>query len=360
MSNAILAAEVLPLGETDRDAFSLATRLFTKRVVRDRFGVLNHSSPYKLSEVCEAVPTPLVGMAFSDIMDTVACEFLENYERIAIAWSGGLDSTAIVTAFLRNLSDYGRLSVYCTESSITEAPEFYKLLNALGVHIVLDNRLLKTIGTAECDIIVNGCGADSFFGSIALRKAPRLYYSPVHDGIREMWYVSNPISSIGKKSVNDIVELLDSYSKHLGLNVKYFCDIAWLFEFGCRITHGSEQLRMLLGGYPNSNKCESFFKHQLFSRWAIGNYEKARSVNPYLTPTHYKAELRQYIYSYDKNENYYLSKGKMNSLLGVDCDLGFVNILTLDGVLHYKMPVGGEWLTFANNIVKQFRKDTLK
>ena len=334
MVDSFLAVEYVPLVAYDTDEFSLATKLFTKRVVRDRFCLLNERSNYKFSTVAAKIPTPCEDQ-FADIMDSVADEFTARYNKIAVAWSGGLDSTGVVVALLRSLGvdNYGRLSVFCTDGSIDEAPNFYRLLQKLGIDVVVDYDLLDAIGTTDCDVITTGCGADSFFASTTLEKSPSLYHMAPIDGIRAAWERNNHCSMLTKKQAANIADMFGFYASAMGLDVKYFCDIAWLFEFGCRYTNGSEKLHMLLGEQPNCEKCKAFFLHPLFSQWAIGKFYATRRNNPYIEPTAYKAELRQYIYAFDHDSTYYNTKKKANSLLTMALPRKAINILTNEGVV---------------------------
>ena len=339
MPNTFLAAECLPVARKDSDPFSLATRLFTVRVVRDRFNILNHISPYNFDTKTESINTNFASLIFSDVMDQVANEFIHQYENIVISWSGGLDSTAVVVSFLRNLPENqrDRLTIFGSPSSIQEAPNFYKLLQDLKIKVIISNNFFYDLGMYKCDLITTGCGADSFFASTSLLKAPSLYHMDPYEGIKSMWLINNPSIILTKKDYINIRDLYDFYAKSLGLNISYFCDIAWLFEYGCRFTNGSEKLKMLLGKYPNSNKCIAFFKHSLFSSWAYLNFYKTQKHNPYLNKIDFKLELRKYIYSFDKDEEYFHNKGKADSISKIGFKAEGIYVLTNAGVQFNKI-----------------------
>lgn len=361
MVDSFLAVEYVTLGAYDSDEFSLATKVFTKRILRDRFCLLNERSNYKFSEVPTGIPSPCE-RCFSDIMDEVAWELVSSYYKIAVSWSGGLDSTAVLVALLRALGcdSYHRLSVFCTEGSIEEAPNFYKLLKKLGIHVVVDYNLLDAIGATKCDVITTGCGADSFFASTTLGASPSLYHMPVVEGIRAAWGQNNQCSVLTRKQAVDIADMFGFYASAMGIDAKYFCDIAWLFEFGCRYTNGSEKLHMLLGGQPNCEKCKAFFLHPLFSQWAIGRFYINRRTNPYLEPTEYKAELRQYIYEFDHDVVYNQTKQKANSLLTMALPSKAINILTLDGVVSINNGKGLRQVCNMEEVRDMLRKSSEK
>ena len=93
----------------DYDPLSIVTRIFRGHFVRDRFNLLNKYSPFCVSERADEIPTPFAEkVPFADLMDVRAQEIIANKERIAVSWSGGVDSTGIVTAILKNLPENER------------------------------------------------------------------------------------------------------------------------------------------------------------------------------------------------------------------------------------------------------------
>ena len=67
-----------------------------------------------------------------DLLDTRALEIYNEAKntnkKIAVMWSGGIDSTAVLTAFLKNIPivDQNIITVVCDTNSILENIEFYK------------------------------------------------------------------------------------------------------------------------------------------------------------------------------------------------------------------------------------------
>lgn len=129
MSNAnispIKSAFHLSLRSTDLDPFSIVCRTIYSEFVRDRFNYLNKYSPYIISAEADPIPTPFeTTVPFSDIMDKMAIKIDQKATngKIDVFWSGGVDSTGVVVALLKNINDKTKIRVHCTNSSLEEYP----------------------------------------------------------------------------------------------------------------------------------------------------------------------------------------------------------------------------------------------
>ena len=67
-------------------------------------------------------------MNLEDLMNERAYEIIDSYEHIGVSYSGGVDSTGVLVALLKNLNDLSRLHVLYSDKSIEEYPDFYEIL----------------------------------------------------------------------------------------------------------------------------------------------------------------------------------------------------------------------------------------
>lgn len=361
MPKQFLEIEQVPLYFHDRDRFSLLTKLFVSRVTRDRFGFLNHLSPYNIDNTPEAMPKYVRGISIHDIMDAYAVDVITRYNKIALAWSGGIDSTAMVVAFLKHLprNEYDRLVICGTDLSIEEYPEFYKHLKDLGISIIINNALFTTIGNVECDVLLTGFGADSMFGMPMFEEAPYLYNASVETGVKDTWSLRYKKSRLPRRTVEGVAQLFVEYGKFLGVDVTQFCEAAWVFTFGCRITTGYTQTRLLIAEHPNHKKSFSFYQSPAYTDWAYSQFEHIKDGNVYSSPLDYKRPLREYIYAYDKCERYYREKLKYNSLLGVtDYPIHTIAVSSADGITYYKAEEDDvSFSAFERRVANLYRKE---
>ena len=94
--------------------------------VRARQGTFTNPWSAASNPVFAAPAVRAVNDSLGDLLDRRASELLSTQRRLAVMWSGGIDSTCVLTALLKNTSNLDQLVVYLTKTSIAENPEFYK------------------------------------------------------------------------------------------------------------------------------------------------------------------------------------------------------------------------------------------
>lgn len=333
----IYSADRIFISKQDLDPLSLLTGLFCGWVVRDRFGFLNQYSLYRFTEQVDEIPRPLDnGMTFAEIMDGVAKEMLAKHNRIAVSWSGGIDSTALICALLKNKTDKNTLTVFCSDSALGEYPAFYRLLQNKGVSVTVTQGLIEDLGETDVDCITSGWCADQLFGSDIHLKDTSLYNLTLIDGLRGIWKKAHPGIKLSDHSFTILEGIIKDYGRHVGVEVEQFCEFAWLFNFGCKMSYIREKMRMSFVGTPNADKCENFFDHELFQRWSVGNFTNIRHHNGYENPTYFKLPLKQYILEYTNDDDYFKNKGKRNSWNLIGRKLKTVNVVTDNGVKVFR------------------------
>lgn len=311
----LLSAERLYLREEDNDPLSAINKFFCPWMVRDRFGLLNKYSPYRLSNTSDPIPVPFEQYRpIATILDEVALRLLGSHERITVAWSGGVDSTSVVVALLRNMdtSDYSRLTIICSQSSCEENPKFYNMMLSMGITVVVSEDLRQALIDVDTDVITSGWCADQLFGSDIHLRYPTVYNMDWLDAIQYIWHTKYD-TVLGDKSVEAIARIYKAYAANLGLVLTDFCEFAWMFNFGCKFSYIRNIMRCNLAGTKNQEKTKGFFDDMLFQRWSMSNFENIKHVNIYERVRHYKHALKLYIYEFTDDEMYYRDKAKRNS-----------------------------------------------
>lgn len=335
----ITAASKIFLQDRDVDPLSVVSRLWCGWLIRDRFGYLNQYSPYRLSPDSDPIPTvstsPLV---FSDILDTKISEIIANYNKIAVSWSGGVDSTAVVVALLRNLpeSEYDRITVVCSQSSLEEAPRFYELLTKLGINVNVSSPVAVTLGTIDCDVVLSGWCADQLFGSDMLARDASLYHKPWLDALKATFDSDTSPLRLTENSFDILAEVYDGYARHLGLDISEWCEFAWMFNFGVKFSYIQNAMSLTLHGTSNAGKAVNVFDAPDFQTYAVTNRDQIKANNGYDDPTYYKLPLKQYIHEYTNDDEYFTRKGKRNSWMYTKTRLSDVKVLTEAGIKTFK------------------------
>jgi hypothetical protein len=108
--------------------------------------------------------------SLSDLFDRRALELLEESRRtnktILVFWSGGIDSTAVLSSFLKNWKpqDLERIAVVMSSNSILENFEFYHKFISGKIRCLHYPLLDMTNELLESNIVVHGDPGDCLFG----------------------------------------------------------------------------------------------------------------------------------------------------------------------------------------------------
>jgi len=138
--------------------------------IRARIGSI--SNPWNAKSSSLMVPPELkyIKNSLADLLDARAVEINNiaqaTNKKIAILWSGGIDSTTIVTSFIKNLStvDLSNITIFLTPSSVSENHAFFR-------KFILPNFVYKsyydldvTNDFLDTHILLHGDPGDCLFG----------------------------------------------------------------------------------------------------------------------------------------------------------------------------------------------------
>lgn len=335
--NKVIAAKSFLLLPTDRDAFSIVMKMFYPSAVRDRFGVLNRLSPINWTDQTDELPVPYEEqVALGSIMDEHMMEILSKYSEgnIVITWSGGVDSTALICAYLRSGADISRLIIVCTTDSIEEYPFFYELLKKQGANVRVVENVTDELSEVDCSVILTGWCADQLFGSDVNTRDITLYNKPWVEAL--ITYARNEYkTNFTKKSLDIIERVYTDYATKLGLKVEEWCEFLWMMNFGCKWTYVQNVTNLSLARTKNYGKAVPFYEDMKFQRWAMTRFSTLRDRNPHINAIDYKKPLKQYILNYTSDLKYFKTKGKMATRTFQRSEIEYVHVLTEDGVKTY-------------------------
>lgn len=334
----LISARRIYLTEKDNDALSIVCKLFFGWAVRDRFGILNVHSPFEWTTKNDPIlAVPSERLVLSEIVDVRAHAILSEHANgdVVVSWSGGVDSTAVICALLKNGLPTNRLHVVCAESSPEEYPWFYRHLIDRGVRVTVTDKLVITLNELECSVIVNGWCADQLFGSNIHLRDLSLYNAPWVDALRSMFEQSR--INLSARSYEYLEAVYTDYAKRLGFPIEQWCEFAWLFNFGVKWTYVQHDQNLALAGGKNAGKAVAFFDTQDFQRYSMQRFDRLRERNVNKLNRFYKRQLKQYIYEYTNDSEYFNHKGKRNSWAMVGEDLNQVAVFTESGVRLFRV-----------------------
>ena len=305
----------------------------------DRFGILE--GPYNF------VPDPNLPLP-QKVYDTLpmrelalnrAASLLERARKenrkLAILWSGGVDSTSIIAAFRLAGASTSDLIILHTNDSIQEYLRGYlKMKNEDGFLMKCyswEDSLSAYESLGDSVIFVTGWCADQLFGSIVNGNFPELYDTLWKDGMRKVirgtidrvnnsesyarvfrFLMRNPLS-VKDSEIDMFLDEFDAYAKKIGIELKYTCDATWLANFGIKWSHVSRDLQLTMENDEQRKNVVNFYDDISFQEWAMVNYRKYHLHNQVLDTENYKRVLKEIVFEYFKDETFLKMKGKQNS-----------------------------------------------
>jgi hypothetical protein len=271
----------------------------------------------------------------SDLMDERAMELYNeaknSNKKLAVMWSGGIDSTAVLTSLLKNIpnNEHDMIEVIMTTSSIYENVEYWKkyingkIKQSFYLDISLNTHFLDKY------ILLHGDPGDCLFGPSmpmykdyflkGLHKQPHsIYKIKIKNYLTDdlavdfnQWYYDKISQSIGEIEQQDYVSTVADFWWWTYFNFKW--------EFSCQrpffyMRATSDKDGMLLYKKPISYEHQqrfaknTFFNTDKFQQWSYTNLKRLIPDND---QSQHKIDVKRYVYEFDHNEIYFVEKPKV-------------------------------------------------
>lgn len=303
----LLSAKTLKVDLTvDTDILSVTNYLFGGTICRDRFNILNNLSNIRYDlHTADTIPT-YTKESFADIADKEAQKLITSADgkNIGILWSGGVDSTCVVSAFIRNSASKSQLKIIGTADAIRDSPYYAEFLKKEGYDVTITDDLPKAISNIEnCAHLVSGAGGDQLCMHMIHRYDYSLYGRPWIDGVCKMFEIlKTPLSD---NSLEYFHEIWKYYGKVLDVNLQQYCEFVWLYNFGIRFDFVRDREQLMIIRSKNADKYVGFFTSFAFQQWAVSNWHTIKDYHQVLDRYHYKTPFKDYTYSVVKNRECY-------------------------------------------------------
>jgi hypothetical protein len=265
---------------------------------------------------------------------------IEKDAKFAVAYSGGIDSTMVITALIKNLTEeqLKNIYIYCDTASVIENPIFYKkfILGKFKLINSSKNLIEEVIGQGIN--MISSCSADVLYGSKnILELQSNLYF-----------YTKN-LSTISKKNIfnswrkavdadthysnfKDLIishyspegfpELGESYYDKLVRNIETsdvpvnsLYDFYWWHLFNLKYISISAKLLVIDNSRIDYNELEKsifdWYCNDDYQKWSMVNNNNGEKID--FASTTLKICARRYIYDIDKNDWYFHFKQKISS-----------------------------------------------
>jgi hypothetical protein len=350
--------EELPIDSGGRFAINTARRVNPNRFISRDKSIWTTPFPQKVWPGFEMPAYDAnFSMTFDEVSDRRALEIKERInngnERFAVMWSGGIDSTVIMTALLRNLTtaELKNVAVCTSMAALLEHPDFwtkyisgkFQLFDSLTIkyHDLIEKGYTPITGDEGDCIFGTSFGLSLYYNweayanklspeskahiaSIIDRATdPSVHYSQFKDLLvayftipRKQGYpyvsLDNPDPNFGLQlyekyalsaETSDVpVISLHDYFWWLIFNVKYLnCAVRGGLYFNDRISP-KEGVESIVNWFNGDN----------YQLWSMANNNNGQKIH--LNASSYKWAARQYLYSFDKNNYYKHFKLKLESM----------------------------------------------
>lgn len=232
---------------------------------------------------------------------------LERDCKINLMWSGGVDSTTALVAFLRHPRAHERLNIVMSKKSIGEYPSFYfNFIKDKLRHAIVEDPKTQL---SALDINITGEIGDQLFGSAAILEAAK--YGRLEIPFRD--YFSRRF-----------LDEMEPQILHSPVEIKTVFDMMWWMNFSLKFQN--VQLRIYPSVMMSYGSITHFFETDYFQIWSMNNHDKKIKGSDMKS---YKYIAKDYIYSLTKDSLYRDHKMKVGSLrigptrLSIDTDFKF-------------------------------------
>ena len=317
------------------------TGIYGLREPKIRLGTF--SSPYQeyCKDYSKFIPFPTLvteNYSHDELCNQRAIELFNiskfTGKRIALMWSGGIDSTTVLTSFIKNLSkdDLENISIILNLTSILENKQYYKKYIQGKFHIIPSFDFEISNNFFEQYILIHGDPGDGVYG-----PSTTMYWNLIESGefsnswqdnqqlmIRMLdefikrgkgkcllipegfgqWYINKVSDNIREVNPAGIDSISDWWWWHY-LNMKWE-DVLW--------HHFNEHKKNLRDEIATKHiedyLTNTFYNTSKFQSWSYSNLKNHISTDI----RKHKLPAKKYIFELDHNQEYFENKRKTPSL----------------------------------------------
>jgi hypothetical protein len=308
--------------------FSSLFSVFSKNI-----SIIDRSHTVKIPLKCDILPWLVMpkyekfNTTFSDIMDARALQIFrqatDSNRKLAVMYSGGIDSTAILVSLLKNIplqEIKEHVVVLLSELSIMENPNFYRDHVIKNFGCVSSSRFPYLIGNDDY-LMVSGENADQLFGSQVTSFFSRgrdftEIFKPIDQMKGEIidWMASRiEADGANASDAGELFHLLEKIVASAPIELDDVHKFFWWINFTTKWQ--SVYVRML-GFSQNIKKIKleenytTFYHPKEFQLWSMNNTDKFIKD----TSSSSKYIVKEYIFNFNKDLDYFRNKSKIGSL----------------------------------------------
>ena len=261
----------------------------------DRTGTLTLPFNFEKSKPW-TVPDQSIDQPLEDILELRVQQILASNQntKFNLFWSGGIDSTTMVCAFLMYCTDVSNLRIVYSPMSMKENPHFFLTMTTIeglelhdlsGENYFSDLRGINVTGDVADEITASL--DESFFNSVGYK------------GLIQPWEDFFKQQDAGP----DLIEFCKIWFARSGMDIHTLLQARWWF-------YNAAKYHLYHAKASVMTQTVAFFDMTELDHYVAKNLDQLVTAGGYHT---YKQFFKDFIFKYDKNQNYNRTKTKTNS-----------------------------------------------
>jgi len=247
----------------------------------------------------------ILNLTLEECCQNRALELMSLDKRIYFLYSGGIDSTLALIAFIKSGIPRRNIVVVCNDHSIRENPNFYYSSIRSHFDVMATELFMQQLKTQLIDgIILSSEHGDSLYGND---------YSSIAFELLGGKFLEKPATKenlitffcSGGLSYQSAACWLDLYSANLKLCprvIETVYDFLWWIGFNWRWQWCGEKMKLRTALDPD---IQTFFSSDQLQKWAVTHKQIIIEKK-----TDFKRDYKQIILDYTKDQEYFDSKVK--------------------------------------------------
>lgn len=314
--------------------------------INDRTGTIQIPLKTAVLKNCLLPEYKQLTKSFEEVCNDRAKELMAHAittkRKLAVMWSGGVDSTLILTSLLKNCSDKeirDYVVVLMSQESIVENPYFYDKFILPNFSLIPANNFAHIMGDDNY-VYVTGEGNDQLFATLFVIEAYKVFFNNEnahHETLDDDKMISFVKYRTGFNETHSakLYYILKRLCAGAPVNIDTPYKFFWWNNF--TLKWQNVYVRSMLFAHPinrNNIKLEdnytTFFHTDDFQLWSMNTVEQYGRLNPNDSNKAYKEICKEIIYEFDKNLDYRLNKPKHGSFGKVIMSRHACNFVTED------------------------------
>lgn len=248
---------------------------------------------------------PTQSQTLDQVLQERVCNLSATKQPINLFWSGGIDSTTMVTAFLKHAPDKKQLRILYSPFSTYEHPDYLEFLRKFPEIELIDTSGTVYLNSQFDGIFITGDGGDELMGSLDESFFTAYGYESLFKPWQDFFYQANPDA--------EFMEFCEKHFAQSGRPINTVLEARWWFYATCKnssVLHETKLPYFL--DYKNFSveMLHGFFDCNEFEKYIYWNTDKIIGSSEYCT---WKQVFKDYCYEFDGFNEWAKNKQKVGS-----------------------------------------------